>query len=125
MITRDEWNRAADFAAAAKYGQDHSGWLTFRRVYAVPTAVLAALGAIGFGAFLLWTKVVHPLFSGASLPAGPGTAAPVIAAVLLVVTLIAFRPRAMPTMFHIFVIKVIVLGGAWLALIGWTIGRIT
>src|SRR3982750_1441155 len=124
MITRDEWNRAADLAAAAKYGQDHSGWLTFRRVYAVPTAVLAALATIGFGIFLLWTKVVHPLFSGASLPSGPGTAPPVLAAVLLVATLVAFRPRAMPTMFHTAVIKVVVFGGAWLALIGWTVGRV-
>lgn len=127
MITREQWNKAAQEAAAAKYGTDHAGWYTFRRVYAVPVAVLSALGAAGLAGYLLWHKVVRPMFSGS----GPhvaghlGLGFAMVAGALLVVTLVAFRPKAMPTIFHITVIKLFVVGSAWLGLIGYLIAHLT
>lgn len=125
MITREEWMRTAEHAAAAKFGERHSGWLTFRRIYAAPVAVLVALGAIGFGGYLLWAKVVRPVFGGgAHFSAGLPIAVPVLAVVLLLATVIVFRPKDSSSLFSVMLLKVFVIGSAWLGLLGWTIAYI-
>jgi hypothetical protein len=68
MLSKEEWNATAERAAAADYGTRHARWLRFRRFGAAPVGILIGAGAVGLGAWWLFTHVVGPLFTGS----GPG-----------------------------------------------------
>jgi hypothetical protein len=90
VITKDEWNRRAEFAAASKFGEDHAAWYIFKRYAAGPVGVVAAAGTLGLGGYWAWNHVHLP-------SAGLGPAhLPAVFWVFLVAlalgTVITFRP---------------------------------
>jgi hypothetical protein len=110
VITKDEWDRRAELAAAAKYGEKHVGWYTFKRYAAGPAGIAAAAGAVGLAAYWLFTHVHLPSATAGHLP----TAFWFFAIPLAIGTFIAFRPgRIFPVAFTL----VVVLALLWLGLI--------
>lgn len=103
MLSKEEWRRAAELAAAAEDGRKHASWLRFKRFGAAPAGILVAVGAAGLGAWWMFAHVVSPLFSGS----GPHVAGrlPIgfvlVSGVALIGTIAAFRVRYPSAMFLI------------------------
>lgn len=122
MLSKQEWNKAAELAAAAKYGTQHAAWLRFKRFGAGPTAVLAAAAALGLGAWWLFAHVFAPLFSGPGptvtghLPVGFW----IVAGVFLVGTIAAFRVRLPSAPFLLARTFVSLL--VWLGMVAYAVG---
>lgn len=127
MITREEWKHTAERAAAAKHGEKHYGWYSFRQYGAVPLGIALSAAAVGLGAWWMWSNVIRPLFDH-DIP-GPAGGLPgafwVVAVIALVATLIAFRPGRGFVLFHITLIKVAVTALVWLGLFGYAIAYIS
>ncbi len=90
MITKEEWNRRAELAAAAAHGEKYAGYYRFKRYAAGPLGIATGTGILGLGAYWTWNHVHLP-----SATAGPGhlpTAFWVFLVLLVVGTFIAFRP---------------------------------
>lgn len=118
-LTKDEWMRTAEYAAAAEWGKDHKGWFVFRR-FGLPVLLVALpLGVIGFLGWRTWNAMAGA-FSGHS--AGVPTAFWVIGTVLVLSTAIAFRPRAIPASTHSLMLKAVALLVLWLGFIAYGIG---
>ena len=64
MLSKEEWRKTAELAAAAEDGRRHASWLRFKRFGAVPTGILVGAGFLGLGAWWLFAHVVTPIFSG-------------------------------------------------------------
>lgn len=127
MITREEWKRTAEHAAAAKHGEKNYGWYAFRQYGAVPVGIAVAAGAVGLGAWWMWSNVIRPLFDHDT--PGPAGGLPdafwVITVIALVATLIAFRPGRKFAMLHVLLAKVAVTALVWLGLFGYAIAYIS
>lgn len=123
MLSKEEWTRTAEHSAAAAYGEKHKEWYAFKRWGAAPLGVLIAVGAVGYGAFWLWERATG-LLSGS----GPSVDAPLglfaAAAVLLLVTVIAFWPGRLPSTFPVLLAKLSILGVAWMLVLGFLLGSL-
>jgi hypothetical protein len=126
MISKEEWKTTAEHAAATQYGVDHKGWYAFKRLHAARVGIGALLAGLGFGAWLVWDNVVRPLFTGDfAVPSGSIPALFwIVVASTLIVTVVAFRPGRPITAFHVTVLKMLVIGSAWLGLFGFAVARI-
>lgn len=113
-LTKEEWNRQAERAAAAKFGEDHAGWYTFKRYGLAPTSVLTGLGVVALGIRWVWTHLHLPAAAG-----GRGHFPAlfwVFLAALIVGTAVAFRPRDF-TSAATQLVRAVVLGLLWLGFI--------
>lgn len=120
MLTKDQWNQTAEYAAAAKWGEEHRSWFVFRRFGLPVLAVVAPVALVGFLSWKAW-QAMSGAISGhgmAGLPAFFWIAG----VALLVATLIAFRPRANFVTFGVLMVKVGVLLALWLGYIAYGIG---
>lgn len=116
MLSRREWMEIAERSAAVKFGDRHYRKFMVRRFVAGPAGIATALGACGWGAWWIWSHIHAP-----SAPGGiSGTALAVVAFLLLIGTLIVLRPRAVPTPAHLLIVRVAVLGFAWLGLAAYS-----
>jgi hypothetical protein len=121
-LTKEQWNEAAEKAAAEKFGRNHAGWYTFKRYGMVPTALGAAAAAIGWILYKAWT-VVRDMAVGDF--AGPPSWSIYCFVGLLLLTAIAYRPgRTSYPSLPLVIVKAIVFVGAWLMLIAATIAAI-
>jgi hypothetical protein len=122
MITKDEWHRTAEFAAAAKWGEEHKSWFVFRR-FGLP--VLAVVVPVGLVGFLLWKawQALSGSFSGHGAATMPALFW-IVGGALLVATIIAFRPRTAFVTFGALMVKVGVLLALWLGYVAYGIGMI-
>ncbi len=121
-LTKQEWNHAAEKAAAEKYGRDHAGGYTFKRYGAAPTFVLLAAGVLGFLGYKAWTKAAA-FVTGASLDIPRWSM--MAAAILIVATIIAYRPgRQLSATLTLPIIKAFVFVVLWLGLAMMTLGAI-
>lgn len=67
-LTKDEWSRHAEIAAAHKFGEDHAGWYTFKRYGAAPVGIAALAGLVGWGVYWLWHHIGIPGGTQGGLP---------------------------------------------------------
>jgi hypothetical protein len=120
VLTRDEWNHEKWKEAAKTRGRRRAAWYGFL-MDAPVYAGLLGLGILGFGIWWLWNHVTAALGTP-DVDAGPGVPAWAwtAMAVLLIVTAAAFRPGRIDRLSVLFV-KALVLGAAWLFLIGFTV----
>lgn len=124
MLSKEEWNKTAERAAAAEYGAKHARWLRFKRFGAVPLSALVTAGALGLGAWWTFSHLLAPLFAGA----GPDLSGHLPLGFLLVVlaagvgTVAAFRVSVPSASFLIAraVLSVLV----WLGLLAFAIGSL-
>lgn len=94
MLSKEEWMRIEQSSAAAKRGERRERYHTFRRFYAVPTAIGVVLGAAGYAVY--WTA--HRIGDVVSAPRThhlPGLFWFLLLGAL-VLTIAAFRPRLLP-----------------------------
>lgn len=117
QLTKNEWNRHAEIAAAHKHGENHVGWYLFRRYGAGPTAVLVVLGALALGARWLWT---HARLPGAGV-AGIPVAFWVLLVALILGTGVAFRPARTVRPAAATLVRLVVVGLLWLGLITYAV----
>jgi hypothetical protein len=120
-LTKEQWDHAAEKAAAEAYGRDHKGWYVFKRYGAAPTAVAAVLAGLGFLGYKLWSAASHALAGDVPMPSPLSLA---LFAALLIATLIAYRPGRFPLSLPAMLVKAIVFIGAWLMLIATALGAI-
>jgi hypothetical protein len=122
VITSQDWHETAEREAAKVYGRKHATFYSVRR-YSPLWAALIGLGLLGYGVWWTWQHATAALGSAhLSAPAGPGvpTWTWVAMAVLLVLTLVAFRPGRIDRL-SVLIVKFLVFGATWLFLIGFTV----
>lgn len=119
MLTRGEWVQHADTAAAQEWGRRHPNMFALRRGI-VPGGALIGLGMLGFGVYWLW----HHIGGAFDRPSASGLPAAfwVIAAVAMIGSVVALRPRGGPTMMSVLIVKVFFVVLVWLGLIVYAIG---
>jgi hypothetical protein len=123
MLSKEEWNAVAERAAAADYGTRHARWLRFRRFGAGPAGILLVAGAVGLGVWWVFAHLIRPAFdhqwvrSDASLP----IAFWLFAAVALIATIYAFRPRIIPPAPSLRFLRAVVAGLIWLGLLTYAV----
>lgn len=122
MLSKEEWLAVEYRAAAAKRGERRERWHTFRRWYAVPTAICAGLGVLGYGAYRAWTAARSVLSSGASAAHGVSGAFWAIVLLAVVVTAAVVRPRVVPRSRVVALVSGALLAAMWLGLLGFLIG---
>lgn len=122
MLSKEEWLAVEYRAAAAKRGERRERWHTFRRWYAVPTAICTGLGVLGYGAYRAWTAARSVLSSGASTAHGVSGAFWVLAFFAVVVTAAVVRPRVVPRPRVVTLVSILILAVMWLGLLGFLIG---
>lgn len=124
MISKEEWNRTAEHAAAASYGEEYRGWIMTKRVLAGPLGVVllfaALVGALAWGAYWLWNRAAEAFTGTADLPGGGFWLA---GGALLVVTLIAYRPGAYPSIATL-ITKSALIVTCWLVWLGFLVGSL-
>lgn len=125
MLTKGEWMREADASAARAWGEKHSTMMALRHGV-IPAGVLIGAVFLGWGAWWLWDH------ASAALPepvaeqhAGIPSAFWIAAGILLLVTVIAFRPRRIPTPAHILIVKLGVTALLWLGVIAYGVALAT
>lgn len=123
-LSNDEWGTLAEKSAAEAFGRRHENWYTAKH-YAPHFGIAVAVGALGFGAWWLFTHASAAL-SGAGSSAAPATRATAgvptwiwfAAAVLGAGTVIAYRPGRIPAPGGAVFAKAAIVVGLWLLLIG-------
>lgn len=121
-LTKDEWGRTAEHAAAARYGEKHMGFYVFRRFYALPLGLAVAAGTIGWGGYWLWNRAAE-LFSGGVSVHGT-TALWVVAVLLLAGSIALLRPSFIPRTPSATLLRAGLVLLAWLGFLGYLIGSI-
>jgi hypothetical protein len=117
-LTKEEWNRQAERAAAASFGEKHAGYYTFKRYAAGPLGILGLAGLLIGGATWAWNHVHLP-------SAGTGPAhLPVLFWVFLIGlaigTVVAFRPgRIVPA--AAVLMRAVVFSLLWLGVVTYGI----
>lgn len=129
-LSNDEWSTAAWKAAADTHGRKNAGWYTAMH-YAPHTGIAIAVGALGFGAWWLFTHVKDAVVGAGSSTAPAAHAAAGIplwiwfaAVILAVVTVIAYRPGRIPAMGGAVFAKAAIVIGLWLLLAGAFLSRL-
>lgn len=122
-LSRQDWMDVAEKSAAEHYGRKHAGWFLFKRFGATPTAALIGAGALGWVAYQAWS-ILSAMFAGTNSASGIPVGLWVAAGVLLVLTVVAYRPGRMPTRFTPVLLKAVGFTLAWLALIAYAIGAL-
>jgi hypothetical protein len=118
-LTKEQWDHAAEKAAAEAYGRDHKGWYTFKRYGAKPTAIGLVLAGIGFLGYKLWSAASNALTGDVAMPS---TGQILLFVALLFATLIAYRPGRALLSLPMMIVKAVVFVGAWLMLISMALG---
>lgn len=122
MLTRDQWNQTAEYAAASKWGEEHKSWFVFRRFGLPVLAVVVPVGLVGFLIWKAWQALSGALSGHGTV--GLPTLFWIVGGALLVATIIAFRPRTAFVTFGAMMVKVGVLLALWLGYIAYGIGSI-
>jgi hypothetical protein len=123
-LSNDEWSTEAWKAAAETHGRKNAGWYSAMH-YAPHFTVAAAIGALGFGAWWLFTHARAALSSAGSGAAPVAHATEGVptwiwfaGAVLAVGTVVAYRPGRIPAPAGAVFAKAAVVIGLWLLRIG-------
>lgn len=117
-LTKEEWDRQAERSAAAKFGEDHAAWYTFKRYGLAPTAIGVGLIAVAVGVHWLWSHLRVPTI-GAGRTGLPALFWILLAA-LVVGTVTAFRPREF-TPAATMLVRAFVTGLLWLGFVTYGI----
>lgn len=119
QLTRDEWKRQVEIAAAHKHGENNAGWYVFRRYGAGPLGILVIVGMLGYGAYWVWHHLSLPATGDG--PAGLPVLFWIALVALILGTAYAFRPthrfRPMATT----MIRAVVAGLLWLGFLTYAI----
>lgn len=119
MLTKDEWKKHAEIAAAHKHGENNVGFYVWRRRLAGPWGVVLAV--------VVFAGVVRWLWKNISLPdMGTGTGGlPIVFWVfmvaLIIATGVAFRPARTFRTFSATMVRAAVIGLLWLGFITYAI----
>jgi hypothetical protein len=123
-LSNDEWSTAAWKSAAETHGRKNAGWYSAMH-YAPHFGIAAVVGALGFGAWWLFTHARAALAGAGegTAPAAHATAGVPIwiwlaGAILAVVTVVAYRPGRIPAMGGAVFAKAAIVTGLWLLLAG-------
>lgn len=114
-LSKDEWERAEQLAAAHKRGERRERYHTWRRFYAVPTSIAVALGAIGLGCWWVVKHVARAVAGG--VPTGSPGGYWFFFGAALVLTVAAMSLK--PTTFSLAAGRAVALAAMWLGLIGY------
>jgi hypothetical protein len=119
VLTKDEWKKNVEIAAAHKHGEDNASFYVWRRRLAGPWGVVLAV--VAFGLVVRWlTHHVH-LPSASGGPAG----LPVLFWILLVGLILgtgwSFRPARTIRPAATTLIRAFVIGLLWLGFVTYAI----
>lgn len=114
-LSKEEWQRAEQLAAAHKRGERRERYHTWRRFYAVPTSIAVVLGAIGLGCWWVVKHVARAVTNG--MPTGSLGGYWLFFGAALVLTVVAMSLK--PTTFSLAAGRAVVLAAMWLGLIGY------
>jgi hypothetical protein len=120
-IDRDEWDREANIQAARDWGRATYKVRVARR-FGPQIGAVVAVAALGFAAWRIWSGLTAK-FGGASLPGTADTGVPVwawLSAVLLLVTVVAFRPGRIDRL-SVLILKFLIIASLWLLLAGYVL----
>lgn len=112
MLTRSEFRKHAEIAAAHRYGEKHEAWLTFRQRMHGPLGAVSAALVLGLGALWLWHHVHLP-----SATAHVGLAYWLVVAGLALVTALVFRIRV--TLAATALVRIVVAVLLWLGVVSY------
>lgn len=119
QLTRDEWKRHVEIAAAHKHGENNAGWYVFRRYGAGPLGVLAIAGTLGWGAYWLWNHISLPDVGNG--PAGIPALFWVFLVALILGTGFAFRPTDRFRPMSSTLLRAVVTGLLWLGFVTYAV----
>ena len=96
----------------------------FVRFLAGPLGVTLALGALGYGAYWVWGQLAGIVSgTGAPLPGGlPSLSLVAVGALLLIATIVVFRPGRPVDSAATLITKVALFAFAWLGMLAFTVG---
>lgn len=124
QLSKDEWCRAAELSAAAEDGRRRSRWLKFQRFGAAPVGVLVATGALGLGAWWLFSHLIAPLFSGSAphLSGHLSIGFMVVFLLAILLTVGVFRVRYLST--ALLIARAMIVSFLWLGLIAYALASL-
>lgn len=116
-ISKQEWRDIEERAAAAKRGERRAGWHWFKKFGAVPTAIAAGLAGAGLFAWWLTHLAVQAVHAAGPRSISIGVILWVVATIVL--TAVLYRPRIIPVSMAVSLLRLAVVGAAWIFLIGY------
>lgn len=122
MLTREEWGRAAEKAAAEAHGRENKGFYAARH-YAPYWIGVFLLAALGFGGWWLVDRLGRALHGGVHL-SPPGHLSVlffVATGILVLATIYAFRPGRIDRL-GVLAVKGLIVGAGWVFLAVYLIG---